>query len=72
MTLTPAGPTDLLERAVEPACRAPSYHNSQPWHWIADGDGLHLFLAPRRVAQSDHTTRQALISSRHRRWPRRR
>lgn len=62
MTSTSTVPTDLLERTVALACRAPSYHNSQPWHWIADPDGLHLFLDPQRVVQSDPTMRQALIS----------
>jgi nitroreductase len=54
--------TDLLERAVALACRAPSYHNSQPWRWVADRNGLHLFLDPRRIVESDLTRRQALIS----------
>jgi nitroreductase len=54
--------TNLLERAVSLACRAPSYHNSQPWHWVADRSGLHLFLDPRRIVGSDLTRRQALIS----------
>jgi hypothetical protein len=54
--------TDVLARAVALACRAPSYHNSQPWHWDADRDGLHLFLDPSRVVQTDLTKRQALIS----------
>lgn len=54
--------TDVLARMVALACRAPSYHNSQPWHWIADDDGLHLYLEPPRVVQTDPTERQALIS----------
>jgi nitroreductase len=54
--------TDVLARAVALACRAPSYHNSQPWHWVADREGLHLFLDPNRVVQTDHSKRQALIS----------
>src|SRR5260370_32389126 len=52
---------DLLERAVALACRAPSYHNSQPWRGGADRNGLHLFLDPRRIVESDVTKRQALI-----------
>lgn len=55
-------PTDVLERAVALACRAPSYHNRQPWHWIADLDGLHLFLDPRHVVENDPEMRQALMS----------
>jgi hypothetical protein len=54
--------TEVLERAVALACRAPSYHNSQPWLWVADRDGLHLHLDPSRVVATDLTKRQALIS----------
>ena len=54
--------TDVLARTVALACRAPSYHNSQPWLWIFDRDGLHLHLDPTRVVQTDPTERQALIS----------
>jgi nitroreductase len=54
--------TDVLARTVALACRAPSYHNSQPWRWVADRDGLHLFLDPNRIVQTDLNKRQALIS----------
>ena len=54
--------TDTLARTVALACRAPSYHNSQPWHWVADRGRLHLYLDPNRVVQTDFTKRQALIS----------
>ncbi len=54
--------TDVLKGAVALACRAPSYHNSQPWLWVANRDGLHLYLDPTRVVQTDPTERQALIS----------
>ena len=54
--------TDVLRRAVALACRAPSYHNSQPWRWVADRDGLHLFLDRSRLVQTDPDERQALIS----------
>jgi len=54
--------TDTLARTVALACRAPSYHNSQPWHWVADRGRLHLYLDPDRVVQTDFTKRQALIS----------
>ncbi|WAJ42904.1 NAD(P)H nitroreductase [Mycobacterium sp. Aquia_216] len=54
--------TDALKGAVALACRAPSYHNSQPWLWVVDRDGLHLYLDPARVVQTDPTQRQALIS----------
>ncbi|WP_077085776.1 Acg family FMN-binding oxidoreductase [Mycobacterium rhizamassiliense] len=55
-------PTDVLARTVALACRAPSYHNSQPWQWIANRDGLDLFLDPSRLVQTDLNERQALIS----------
>jgi len=55
-------PADVLERMVALSCRAPSYHNSQPWRWVADRGGLHLFLDPHRIVQTDLTRRQALIS----------
>ena len=54
--------TDVLARAVALACRAPSYHNSQPWRWVANRDGLHLYLDPSRLVQTDPDERQALIS----------
>src|SRR6516165_21809 len=54
--------TDTLSRTVGLACRAPSYHNSQPWHWVADRGRLNLYLDPNRVVQTDFTKRQALIS----------
>ncbi|HTY29480.1 MAG TPA: hypothetical protein VMD51_15260, partial [Mycobacterium sp.] len=28
----------MMANAVELACRAPSVHNSQPWHWVLEGD----------------------------------
>jgi hypothetical protein len=62
MTSTTTMTKELLERTVSLACRAPSYHNSQPWRWVADRNGLHLFLDTRRIVESDLTKRQALIS----------
>ena len=35
---------EVVKRAVQLACRAPSVHNSQPWRWVAEGAGLHLFV----------------------------
>ncbi|MBS1691047.1 MAG: NAD(P)H nitroreductase [Actinobacteria bacterium] len=54
--------TGVVENAVFVACRAPSYHNSQPWRWVAGRDGLHLFLEPDRLVATDKAARQALIS----------
>jgi hypothetical protein len=52
----------VIERAVHLACRAPSYHNSQPWRWIAGPDGLQLFLERDRLVATDSSGREALIS----------
>ena len=55
--------TTVIRDAVRVACRAPSLHNSQPWQWIAEGDHVHLFLAPRQVVRStDSSGREAIIS----------
>ncbi|MFI5509341.1 Acg family FMN-binding oxidoreductase [Mycobacterium sp. NPDC051804] len=48
--------------AVAVACRAPSVHNSQPWRFIAEPSGLHLFIDTDRLVASDHSGRTALIS----------
>ncbi|MGZ5395943.1 MAG: Acg family FMN-binding oxidoreductase [Mycobacterium sp.] len=54
--------TQVIKDAVQLACRAPSLHNSQPWHWVAAGKTVHLFLDKERVLYStDHTGREALI-----------
>ncbi len=52
----------VIENAVLVASRAPSYHNSQPWRWVAEGAGLHLMLDPDRLVATDAGARQALIS----------
>lgn len=55
--------TDVLRAAVQLACRAPSLHNSQPWHWVAEGAGLHLYVDRSRILPStDKTGRAAHIS----------
>ena len=52
----------VIKDAVHLACRSPSLHNSQPWHWVAVGHAVHLFLDKDRVLFStDHTGREALI-----------
>lgn len=55
-------PAKVIEDAVHLACRAPSYHNTQPWKWIVDTSGLQLHVDPDRVVATDHGGRQALIS----------
>lgn len=55
--------SDVIARAVELACRAPSLHNSQPWRWVATSTAVELFADPRRVLRStDSSGREALIS----------
>ena len=54
---------EVIESAVQLACRAPSLHNSQPWRWVADHAAVHLFLDPSSILPStDRSGRQALIS----------
>ncbi|KAA0118324.1 Acg family FMN-binding oxidoreductase [Mycolicibacterium sp. P9-22] len=53
---------NALREALQQACRAPSYHNSQPWRWVLGDDTLELHLDPRRLVASDTSGRQALLS----------
>ncbi|MGV0633383.1 nitroreductase family protein [Mycolicibacillus trivialis] len=53
---------EIIQDAVALACRAPSLHNSQPWKWVRDHAGLHLFLDPSRAVYTDETGREALMS----------
>jgi hypothetical protein len=56
-------PKEIIAAAVQLACRAPSYHNSQPWRFVAEGAGvLHLYLDRDRLVETDSSGRQALIS----------
>jgi nitroreductase len=55
--------TKLITTAVELACRAPSLHNSQPWHWVASTTTVDLFVDPHRtVTSTDRSGREAIIS----------
>ncbi|MFF3567737.1 Acg family FMN-binding oxidoreductase [Nocardia jiangxiensis] len=61
LTTTPDVRT--IEIVVSRAARAPSLHNSQPWHWIFDGARLHLRSDPdRRLPAADPHGRQQIIS----------
>ncbi len=53
---------EVIESAVQLACRAPSYHNSQPWRWVAEGSNLDLYLERDRLVTTDRSGREALIS----------
>ena len=53
--------TEVIKNAVQLACRAPSLHNSQPWHWVVADNTVQLYLDKDRVLYStDHTGREAL------------
>jgi hypothetical protein len=55
--------SDVLRAAVQLACRAPSLHNSQPWRWVAEDAGLHLYVDRGRILYSaDKFGREAHIS----------
>jgi hypothetical protein len=55
--------TQVLKKAVQLACRAPSVHNSQPWRWVADDGVLRLFVDRHRtVPGTDRSGREAIIS----------
>jgi hypothetical protein len=55
--------TEVIARAVELACRAPSLHNSQPWRWVATPVGVDLFTDSDRIVRStDSSAREAIIS----------
>ncbi len=54
---------EVIEEAVLLAGRAPSLHNSQPWHWVADGESLELYGDPSRLLGStDPSGRQLVLS----------
>ncbi|NNH69319.1 NAD(P)H nitroreductase [Nocardia uniformis] len=54
---------EIIEKAVLLAGRAPSLHNSQPWHWVFDGAALRLYAVPdRRLPATDTAGRQRLLS----------
>jgi hypothetical protein len=53
----------VIRNAVILACRAPSLHNSQPWHWVAEGSVLHLFADHDRVVHAiDSSGREMTLS----------
>ncbi|WP_202915513.1 MULTISPECIES: hypothetical protein [unclassified Mycolicibacterium] len=61
MTKTTIGLREI-EDAVHVACRAPSFHNSQPWEWVLESSALQLFLDPDWLVATDSSGRQALLS----------
>jgi hypothetical protein len=54
---------EVIKKALLLACRAPSVHNSQPWHWVSEGAVLRLVIDRRRwVRSADRSGREAVIS----------
>lgn len=51
-----------IQDAVHLACRAPSYHNSQPWNWLLESGVLRLFVDPDHQVYTDNSGRQTLLS----------
>ncbi|MCV7031080.1 Acg family FMN-binding oxidoreductase [Mycobacterium sherrisii] len=55
--------TRAITTAIELACRAPSLHNSQPWHWIAESGSVALFVdRNQNIPATDKSGREAVIS----------
>lgn len=54
----------IARLVIERACRAPSYHNTQPWLWRIVGDQeIELHADPRRqLAAADPTARDLVVS----------
>ena len=62
MTSATAG-TEIITKAINLACRAPSLHNSQPWRWIVGEAAVDLLADHERVIRSaDRSGREAIIS----------
>lgn len=58
-TVTP----DVLAAIVHLACRAPSLHNSQPWHLKAEDGDLRLFVTSHRAPrETDPSGREVIMS----------
>ena len=52
-----------VETVLSLATRAPSIHNTQPWHWRVCDQRLHLYAEPdRQLAQADPDRRDMLLS----------
>lgn len=56
-------PSDrVMLSALALAARAPSVHNSQPWRWRLDSEGLHLHADPARLPVASSEDRELLLS----------
>jgi nitroreductase len=63
MTVSAIPNPDTIRAAILLAGRAPSVHNSQPWHWRARPDGLDLYAEPDLHLTSIDPDRRDLILS---------
>jgi nitroreductase len=55
--------SEALRTVLTLATRAPSVHNSQPWHWRVGPSSLHLYADPtRHLPHADPDRRDLLIS----------
>jgi len=60
---TPLLPGVPLRDLVELATRAPSVHNTQPWHWCVSGERVSLFAdGSRQLEHADPDARDLVIS----------
>lgn len=54
---------ETIRGVLTSANRAPSVHNSQPWHWLIGPDSLHLYTDPsRHLPRVDPDRRDMLLS----------
>ena len=54
---------DTLRAVLTLATQAPSVHNSQPWQWRVEPNGLHLYADPsRHLPNTDPDRRDLLVS----------
>jgi hypothetical protein len=62
MTATKPDP-QTIQKAVMLAGRAPSVHNSQPWHWVAGGAAQHLLANRERLVPTIDSSGRETIRS---------